>query len=910
MSQCDAKKYQEEHPEAAQLVIQNRWMDDIMGSTKSPKEAIALIQTIQNMMAAGNFMLRKWVSNSPQVMAAIDPGNKLPIKTMTIASGDMDEEEIEAVQTLGVQWQVLDDTISLKPGQQLIKAKQQITKRVVASAVAGIFDPLQLAAPFVITGKLILQTIWLNQNEAIQRQKENGMTPTDILQLRKSQWDEELPRPTAAQFLTWVNQIETITNLHLPRCLVDDNPPEQRQLHVFSDASPNAFACAVYLRTTYKNNPATVHLMAAKARVAPKELKNNIPRMELMGTVIAARLAKHILSALPTQDGEPLPTHFWTDSSVALQWITSSKSEWKAWVYNRVREIKSLFPKEMWHHVPGHENPADLATRGITASQCIDSKLWRCGPEWLCQPQPNWPNRQFSLSNEERTAAMLEEKQDCQKFAFAVQVVSNKNTILLELINKFSSLQRLLSVVGLLVFKEKNAGLPDVTHADKAALLMSFVRAVQQEAFAEQHQALSNGEQLTMKWPHKDLAVFLDESGLLRAKGRFPHSTSSPDPPILLPHNHHLTELIIRDLHHQHFHAGPEYTLYFFRRRFWCAKARRTIKAILRKCTLCTRFRGTTMKQVMAPLPQYRVEEDPRPFSITGVDYAGPLTAHEDGSSHKVWILLFTCMQIRAVHLELVTSMDTEALLRSIRRFIARRGKPRAFYSDNGRSFRLAAKEITVLNQIFNHQDIPTRLRQDGIEWLFQVPRAPWWGGLHERMVRTVKEALRAAMFREKLSQDTIFTILVEAEAVVNSRPMALVTDDPSDPLPVSPAMMIQGYDGGMDPYPGDIGELTVNEAQARWRRRLHLKTVFTQKFIGNYIQALRPRQKWHEEKPSLQTGTLVLLEEPGKRLNWPLAKVIDTHPGRDGHVRSATLRTKSGIKKRPVQKLIPLEIS
>ena len=177
-------------------------------------------------------------------------------------------------------------------------------------------------------------------------------------------------------------------------------------------------------------------------------------------------------------------------------------------------------------------------------------------------------------------------------------------------------------------------------------------------------------------------------------------------------------------------------------------------------------------------------------------------------------------------------------------------------------------------------------------------------------MVRAVKEALRAAIFREKLTKDQINTALVEAEAIINSRPMAMVTEDSSDPLPVSPGMLLTGYDNAMDPFPGDLATLDAAGVQLRWRRRLHLRTVLSRKFVNNYIMGLRQRKKWHQQQPELQPGQLVLLDEPTKRLQWPLGRVVQVHPGRDGVVRSATIRLKTGIKKRPIQRLVPLEIS
>ena len=175
-----------------------------------------------------------------------------------------------------------------------------------------------------------------------------------------------------------------------------------------------------------------------------------------------------------------------------------------------------------------------------------------------------------------------------------------------------------------------------------------------------------------------------------------------------------------------------------------------------------------------APLPACRVKETPA-FSNTGVDFAGPLTirASPTSQSTKVWIVLFTCYVTRAVHLDVVPDMSTSAFIRCMKRFSARRGVPTRFISDNGKTFKAAAK---YLDLVFKDGDVKEHLTGLGVTWQFNVERAPWWGGAFERMVRSTKRCLKKLIGRAHISLDELTTALAEIEAVLNSRPLSYVS--------------------------------------------------------------------------------------------------------------------------------------
>ncbi|MBA4719447.1 MAG: transposase family protein [Nitrosopumilus sp.] len=179
------------------------------------------------------------------------------------------------------------------------------------------------------------------------------------------------------------------------------------------------------------------------------------------------------------------------------------------------------------------------------------------------------------------------------------------------------------------------------------------------------------------------------------------------------------------------------------------------------------------------------------PFTNTGVDFAGPLYIRYPGStrSNKVWLCLFTCCVVRAVHLDLVPDMTTTAFLRCMKRFVARRGLPRRIVSDNAQTFKCAAKSITAM---LSQQDVQQYLSGNKVQWVFNVEKAPWWGGIFERMIKSTKRCLRKVIGRAKLHYDELITALTEIEAVINSRPLTYLSPDNLEE-PLTPSHFLCG---------------------------------------------------------------------------------------------------------------------
>jgi len=912
-----ASQFLEEYPDVVKTLIFKRWLDDVLSSVDTEEEALEMIECIIKIMAKGGFSLKKWVSSSERVMNALPLEDRVD-KDKPINFQDHTNEDQKA---LGIEWKVASDVLTFSKVGKVLPADLEITKRVLASVVAAFFDPIGGASPMSVKGKILLAEVWKKEKEFMDAKKAAGASAKEMDRLRKISWNKPVSKETAEAFREWAAELTKLGDFSMERCLVDKTKTVlKKELHFFSDASLWAFATTAYLRTTYVGGGVTSRLISSKSRVA--KANDTMPRLELMGALLSTMMAKTVREALDPE-GEMRST-FWVDSSTAFQWIVGDPNQWKLYVSNRVKEIQATTSKEQWRHVPGTENPADLATRGVTAAEFVGSKLWVEGPPWLVKDEQYWPDRTFSYKPledevleaklESPATAMVVTRKQARKAQFQANWRTTKKLkswdVLKYMRERTNSWEKVLRVTVLFMDKTRRGGVPQYTAEARSRALLKHVKHEQEQSYKAELVQLRQGQEVHAKSKLACLGPVLDEHEVIRVEGRYPPSEDSITP-IMLPHKSSLVKLLVLGIHHKYQHQGPGWTLFHFRKQFWIPKGRRTVKEILAKCVRCRVLKASRLSQKMAPLPPFRLEDNPRPFTYVGVDYAGPTNCYnEEGKPVKAWFLLFTCLQMRAVHIELCLNLKVDTFLLATRRFVAHHGLSVHWYSDNAATFKAASKELTKLGKLRRKDTVINALREKGIKWTFNAEAAPWWGALYERLMRTIKESLRGAIGKDRLSPLEYETVLHEAAAVVNARPLAQINEDPADPLPVSPSMLMRGYDVEARAFEHAFKPMTEGRIHLLWRRRMYLAQQFMNRFQMGYIQELRERQKWNQASPPLKVGEIVIVEMPNKkRLEWPLARVLEVHEGKDGHVRSATLWCKEGYMTRPVQRLVSLEI-
>jgi len=278
----------------------------------------------------------------------------------------------------------------------------------------------------------------------------------------------------------------------------------------------------------------------------------------------------------------------------------------------------------------------------------------------------------------------------------------------------------------------------------------------------------------------------------------------------------------------------------------------------------------------------------------------------------KSYVAVFVCFVTRAIHLETVSSLSTEAFIAALRRFTARRGKPSDIYSDCGRNFVGAAKELKELFSLVgspeHNNSMATSLSTEGIQWHFNPPGAPHMGGLWEAGVKSMKLHLYSVLGPVRLTFEEMQTTLTQIEACLNSRPLTPLTNNPEDLTALTPAHFLVGDSLFAIPDP-DLTSLPQS-LLSRWQLVQQLQQHVWRRWTKEFLTRLQQRPKWLAQKKDIEAGDMVLVKTDGLiSATWPLARVVDVHPGADGLTRVVTVRTTNGEIIRPIHKLCRLPI-
>ncbi|EYC05914.1 hypothetical protein Y032_0079g1255 [Ancylostoma ceylanicum] len=868
LNQSLLKHIEETSSVLGQELSNSLYVDNVLLEGETPDELLAKYEESKKIFSSIGMNLRDYLSNSVEVNERIK---------------EHDRATNTSTKILGIGWNSTDDTISF---ECIDKGSSKISKRTVLSQINGYcYDPLGLLTPLMTPAKVFLQN--LHKQKSIK---------TNI-----SGFEKKLPRKVS---------IDTTAS---------------HTISVFVDSSKRVYACSIYVTSISESGQKESRLFTAKSKVAPINNEQTIPRLELLSIFIGLSLTESTVEKVNLRNEQ---INVFSDSTIALCWIHGTKRlpptvSTLVQKFGLIRKRLSEQTPVSFYHVPTHENIADCATRGIPKEEFANHTWW-CGPTWLNRPTEDWPVKKA-------TDLRSQEPSDEEDADLCTSVAAKGEPVWpTDKISNFSKLSRVVAYCARFI---RNASKQKYLKIQRIGLLTTTPSAdeiIQAEALIIRQEQSIHGSEVLIQ--NKQLNVNYDENRILRKFGRLQNADISYNAanPIHIPKQSKLGQLIAEQQHRSLSHCGLNQLLYSIRQRYWIPQDRVLCKRVLRNCAICRRFNAAPFKYPnMGPLPKERVTESP-PFTYTGVDLMGPILIKGLQSEEaKRYVVLFTCLVTRLVHLEIATDLSAKSFIFTLKRFIARRGVPQKIISDNGTNFQLAETLLSKADVNEDDAHLSLFLAEHKISWNFILPSSPWMGGVWERMVGTVKRSLQKTIGRRKLTEELLHTTLCEIESVVNSRPLTTLGDHSSPCEVLRPIDFVykdirhgttqlfprtDEDDPDYLPFPELSSQKAAKEALTETER---LTKKFWTMWKHEYLVELRDRHqlfgknhKATNREPHI--GDVVIMDEDNhtSRGQWPLAVIIDIVRSRDGSIRSVILRANTGREvQRPLNRIIPLEI-
>ena len=837
------------------------YVDNLIITDNSSKNLTDTTSVIYEAIEEGGFHLRDWNSNVVDV-------------TKCVESKDAHVNNSETFKVLGYVLDPVNESFSVKKCDLDIDAN---TKRAILSGVSSIFDPSGMILPVTTLGKLLMR---------------------DITKL-KLDWDEVVPKEISIVWARFVKQVAKLQDkINIPRFTYNSDKPFK--LHVFADASKDLIACSVYV-SQGKHSA----LLFAKNKLTPI-ISKTMPTLELLAFELAVKVLFKIVTSEYFNKRNLTEINFYSDSQVALTWILNRFAPKRnLFACNRIKSITSMLSnltqlqlKFEIYYANTSENVADLISRSLTSPRIMQiMSIYHSGPDWLTAQYP--PVYQLNSI----PTKYIKDK----KLVYAVLDAGDSGKLSSSIVDitRFSSYNKLLnSLAYVFKFIDKLASRPVLSFVHYRAKAFNYlVTNMQKYCFPVEYNYLS--AQIITRNPPKlvmQLKLYLDSEGLIRSKGRFNQSalfSYDAANPVLISGSSPLASLLINYAHKECLHMGLNSTLYYLRNMgFWLTRARVSVRKIVGGCMICLKYRAKSFNPPEAgDLPASRIDQI-TPFSATGLDYTGHFTLIDySGQYIKAYILLFTCLTTRAVHLEIVPSMTAQHFINAFIRFCNRFGTPREIYSDNARTF-LAASNI--LQSVIHHDLVQNLFIEKHISFKTIPIYSPNQGGSWERLVGLTKQVLHKTYNTNYFKYDHFQTIISDAQNVINNRPL-FYNSSAQEIDVVSPNMLIapNNHFPLLKYSPTSLESVWDQANQKKFlqeinrvtKERTDLNNKFTSEWVRSYILDLRARhglgsvQRDDRVNEWLTVGSVCLLKIPGLSHHYPLVKIIELFPSKSGQV-------------------------
>ncbi|XP_014667636.1 PREDICTED: uncharacterized protein LOC106809165 [Priapulus caudatus] len=829
-----------QYPEAADILDKDTYMDDICTSVYTIGKARDVTHDMDTVLQKGGFRVKEWFSNGPLNDDKENPDERLVI-------GNAEEQKV-----LGVVWDPESDLLKYKVKPVRTKENELMTKRNVLSELAKIFDPIGFTSAFIIRGKILMQELW-----------QIGIG-----------WDDALSTEVTNEWRKFFTQLEKLDGISFNRCLM---PKASRPtgIVVFCDASEAAFGAVAYIRWEEDDGNYDVRFVSAKSRVAPLRAIS-IPRLELQSSVLAARLYATVMEEMSVKPDRAV---FLSDSIIALSCIRGQSRQFKSFVANRVSEVQIQTDPSDWRRVK--------VSRGIAIDDLEGE--WRNGPAFLRLPEEEWPKCIFKAEINE-----INKEKKKEKTILLVREVECAIDC-----TKFSKWRKLIRVTAY-VFRF-------LTNLKSKCLKEDGPLSAEELSTGEKYwikEAQKNVHEDMEKGVLKSLSPFVKEH-IIYVGGRAGNSLLSYESrhPALLPREHHISYLITRNVH-ECGHYGVATTAAKVRNRYWIVGVTRLAKKVKFICVTCRAFDHNAETQRMADLPLERLAPFTPPFYFTACDYFGTYVVKVGrNKTTKHYGVIFTCLNTRAVHLEVAVDCSTMEFLQVLRRFFAIRGHPKEIQSDNGTQFVGAQRQLREMLTGWSKDELQDFCAERQVKWKFITPLAPHQNGCAEALVKSCKHALKKAIGEQRLTPFELHTCLQEVANLVNERPIGGLLNDPDDGKYICPNDILLGRASSRVPQ-GPFRPTKNPKDRLEFVQRI--VDAFWKSWIRDVFPLLVPRRKWNVDRRNVRVDDVVLMADPNMiRGQWKLGRITEVYPGKDNRVRNVQVKTANKLFSRPVNKIV-----
>ncbi|XP_077949972.1 uncharacterized protein LOC144389412 [Gasterosteus aculeatus] len=895
--------------EERRILTEDCYVDDVLTSHNDLQTLVRMTEGVEEILRAGGFSLKPWVltGQSGRSEKPTDPSNVRSTEPKTlILPNQMRDEENKA---LGLGYEPESDKLcvltsvnfsrrrgKMRTGLDLREDEVRggtpdpLTRRMLLSQIAGLYDPIGLASPAKQRGVMLVRESF--QEAGIDRQS-------------KDTWDDPLSPRLREAAIKLFEQNVRLGQLRFNRSLTPHGAIGRPMGITFSDGSEASYGAVLYLRWETEDAVA-VKLVESKGKLTPLDQKGDVIKAELCGAVFASRLKTYFEKHCYIKVDQWI--HF-VDSQTILGAIQKDSYGYQTFFANRIGEIQKAGSVDSWRWVEGRLNIADLITRGASPEELAEGSVWQEGPKFLKLPESEWPVKTAREIN-----PLVAEIGGLRRKAFTGLVTVGAqprkgsgptSVAVVRLVDpqRFSSLARLC---GTIAWVRQAVG---IWLGNSQAPVRSKWEArpclsVEERVTAFKDLALEAQCGVEFRDATLDRLVVQEEekTGLLLCGGRIQCWDEDRVAIPLIPCQSWLATLLAREAHEEN-HEGVASTLLRTRRKAWIMQGRRTVKKVLNNCVTCRKKRAKTCQQVMSDLPQERTSRA-SPFENATLDLFGPFEvkdAVKRRTSKKVWGIVFCCMASRAVHADLTDDQSAESFLQAYSRFVALRGHPGKLWSDRGTNF-IGAK--SALHELHKHlaclqaASIEDVAAKNGTEWKwdFHPADAPHRNGAAEAAVKLLKKALISlGGTTGSLTWGELQTLFYQAANLTNERPIDARAQEQEDSVEyLTPNSLILGRAS----LGGDTSGLDLDTHP--WRR-LRAIQIGVDRFWAKWRELAGPnlfiRHKWHRTERNVKVGDLVWIADPNAlRGQFRLGRILTVYPDSKGIVRDADIATCAGI--------------